>query len=135
MPSPTITNAYITTARAALNVNGSYGPPTPTGYGPIPCHIMFDLIRNYAVQADSNVIEQFFEARVDQAADVGIGDVIVSITLLDGKTPWPGDVNLFGNRKATYTWSIWNELPATPMGLPQRVLYIKRTWGGGPTTL
>lgn len=117
------------------NPNGSLSPPTATPYGGIAAHIMPDRARQYTINADSNVVEQFFVARVDQNADVGIGDVISSITLLDGKTPYPPDVAFSGARKPSITWTVWNEHPGSAGNLPQRSVYLKRTWGGGPTTL
>lgn len=135
MPAPNLTNTYIFTARSVKNANGSFAPPTSTPYGGIPAHIAPDRVRQYTIQADSNVVEQYFTGTVDQNADVGIGDIITNITLLDGKTPYPPDVNYSGPRKPSITWSVWNELPGAAGNLPQRKIYLKRTWGGGPTTL
>lgn len=65
-----------------------------------------------------------FKLKVDMWVDIKEGDIITSITLLDGVTPWPG-VNPLD------TWRITYILPSTAGFLAYQMAYLDRVRAGG----
>lgn len=65
--------------------------------------------------------------------DIGEGDLIIAITLLDGLTPWPNDTPArSSSNAATQHWTVVYVKPSAPGFLAHLTLYLSRTLASGP---
>lgn len=125
-------NVYLATTRT------SYAPNTQQTAGASPslpriaAHIRTTTAKHLMVLPES--VSADFTAIVESGTAIAIGDVVTSITLLDGLTPWPNDVAPAGSANApNITWRVVYTRECSPSLLPYREVYLKRIFGSGPT--
>ncbi len=125
-------NVRLQTKRASydpLTTQTSGAAPYQSG---IAAHIHGTSSQELAVLPDAAFGSEY-TAIVETGTAIAIGDVISSITLLDGITPWPGDVIRQGNADApTIIWRVAYIQENSIALLPYRAVYIKRDQLSGP---
>lgn len=120
-------NALLSTERATYNAT-TESTSAPSAYlTGVLAHIEPMRASAYTLLPDSALTAEYV-ATVASGTDVAPGDVIATITLLDGVTPWPGD--RVANDPNT-AWEVAYIRETAPLFLPQRMVYLKRVTGGG----
>ena len=126
-------NALLSTARRTYDPVTAITSPVSPYLPPVPAHIAALSSKQLSVLPE-DAFGSDYSAVVDSGTNVAIGDEIPSITLLDGLTPWPGDVIPPGNANApNIVWRVKYIQEASPGLLPYRKLYLKRVINSGPT--
>lgn len=117
-------NVKITTQRPPFN-NATNGTGVPVNYlTKLVSHIE-PIYARHLYEMPSSASKASFMLTVNPSDDVQIGDTITNITLMDGVTPWPGDMG------SNTTWMVCFERPLSPGPLASRVIYIQRMIYGG----
>ena len=119
-------NVLINTSRSARN--GSTGvTAAPTAYlSSIGAHAQPVGTAAY-IKYGTAILGSEYEVSVDTGVDIATGDIITSITQLDGVTPWPGNLSPGAN----VTWRVKHATEAAALLLPHRSVFIERTVKGG----
>jgi hypothetical protein len=73
-------------------------------------------------------MESDFKIQTDSGTDIVMNDIVTSIVLDDGITPWPG----LGKTNPNEYLRVVFAPESTPGPLAHRTAYIKRETGGGP---
>ncbi len=127
---PVLPNVLIWTTRSsytpATGVTSAATNAVQTG---IVAHIRPMTGSAYKILPEA-ALESDYVATADTGADIREGDILSTITLMDGVTPWPG-LGLATNTNET--WRVTFVSEATPGPLAHRNVYIKRERGGGPS--
>jgi len=118
-------NALISTARGATNPT-TYATSAPTAnLLSVSAHLApVRAVQLAVLPADAAQVT--YVATVESGTDVQIGDLITSITLPDGITPWP-----FGP-SAQGSWWVRYTQETAPGLLPSRQCYLAYVLTGGP---
>lgn len=98
-------------------VRGRIRPNTSNSYTMLPTNAPQVLAADYVLE-------------VDEGTDIAADDRLASITLVDGVTPWPGDLPA---EATTEYWQVTYAADQQPGVLSRRTCYIKRTKTGGPS--
>lgn len=125
---PILPNAIITISHSTYSPSThvtSAASPSQTG---IVVHIMPFVASAYKI-LPAAAMESNYAANADSGTNVVEGDIITSITELDGTTPWPG-LGIAVNTNETFRVTYTNESTIGP--LQHRTIFIKRERGGGP---
>lgn len=122
------TNCLLSTQRATQNLNTGLTGPAKTQLMAQPAYLEpRQAIGFMSYQMlPPIVLESDFEAHLDPDVDIQVGDY-VSITLKDGRTPWPGIA-------AQDTLHVVFTDNTPPPFVEQRLAYIKRVRTGGLPT-
>jgi len=127
-------NALLTTARGSFNpLTFATNPPTPHLTN-VECYIEPTKAPAFRVLPDAALASTYM-ATVDTGTDIAFGDIIVTITLEDGVTPWPGDYPQGGGAPGSDPTSLWvvvYHLESAPGLFASRMLYLGRYTGQGP---
>lgn len=124
---PILTNATINTSRSTYSSGTqTTGTAQPHLTG-TPVHIMPFVASAYKILPEA-ALQSSYVAKADSGTDIVEGDIVTSITLPDGITPWPG-LNVGTNSNEMFRVSYVDE--STPWPLPHRMVYIARIRGGG----
>lgn len=125
-----LSNVLVTTARSYYTkTTGLTGPAINTIQQAIPGHIRPITGITYKALPEA-ALESDYQLKVDSGTDIREGDVLSSITLLDGETPWP-EMGLANNKNEVFR--VTYVVESSPLLLTQRIVYVKRERGGGPT--
>lgn len=92
----------------------------------IDAHIRPNIQNGYTILPVA-ALESDYEVIVDSGTDLVEGDLLASITLPDGTTPWPGlgAVNTHEYFRVSYAYE------SIPGPLQHRKVFVKRVRGGG----
>lgn len=119
-------NVLITTKRSGANSQGGTDPGSSYLSGVLSHGEPLSTMREYrALPAGAEECD--FSFRVDIGTDIVFGDVLTTITLLDGVTPWamaPSNQN--------ETLRVLLAIDGPPIFLPYREAFVKRFTAGGP---
>jgi hypothetical protein len=129
-----LANVLLTTTRPTFNTTTlATGPATPYLRG-VLAHIGPAKASAYLLLPDATV-KSLYQANVETGTDIAVGDLITTITLLDGVTTWPGDNPNTGTpgQDPTSLWVVVFQEESPPGLLAYRQLYVTRYTGEGPT--
>lgn len=128
---PLLANALISTGRGGYNATTGVTNEDTTPYlSNVPIHIEVDRESTFVIAAQSaGALETHYHGWVDSGTDVAAGDMLLSVTLLDGTTPWPADGP--APNTANARWNVTYHEEESGMLLPKRYLHITRLRGGG----
>jgi hypothetical protein len=116
---PLLPNALMSTAR------GNTANPIHSG---LEVHVQPNVQSSYKVLPVA-VMESDYEVTVDSGTDVVEGDIVTSITLPDGETPWPSLGAVNNNEYFRVAFAA----ESIPGPLQHRKVYVARVRGGGPS--
>lgn len=122
-------NVLVSTARSGYSQNFGTSGATQPKLVKQPGHIQ--STRGIMHMLPASALNSEYILRVDSGLDVHKGDVITAITLLDGKTTWPG-LGLANTPIANEVWRVAEANEDSPGILPNRLVYLERLVGGGP---
>lgn len=123
---PVLSNVLISTSRSSFSSGVTSTANKPILQG-IAANIMPLAGTNYKVLPEA-ALQSEYRLQVDSGVDVREGDVLTSITLGDGVTPWPGINTTNTNEYFRVSYVV----ESSPGPLAHRSAYVERVRGGGP---